>query len=318
MTADDIVIIASISYPEIAEQLTSLGIKKYFYYEELAYLIEGMKTYYPAFENVFGDLEDNKSEYVRIYDLLEDDLSKSIYADIILYKATLDVKYTMDAFEKSHREGIQDFDKIITARLDKEYTFYDVGGFDGGSTLDFIHSVGAYDKIYFFEPDREILEGARERLKNFTDIVYMQAGVGEEREYKSYSIKGGGGGFISEYEEEKGGQVKMVVLDDFVRSSKAYIKMDIEGYELPALMGARKAIISYKPMLSVSVYHRAGDLHNIIPLILSWNPEYKVYLRHYTKAYADTRAYFIPTGTENKQAKIFPDRGQSIESRRSV
>ena len=30
LTADDIVIIASISYPEIAEQLTSLGIKKYF------------------------------------------------------------------------------------------------------------------------------------------------------------------------------------------------------------------------------------------------------------------------------------------------
>ncbi|MCM1414523.1 MAG: FkbM family methyltransferase [bacterium] len=82
-------------------------------------------------------------------------------------------------------------------------------------------------------------------------------------------------------------------LDDFVFSSDSYIKMDVEGFEVSVLNGCEQAIRNYRPMLSVSLYHKVGDIHSLINKILEWNPDYRVYMRHYTGTYADTRAYFI-------------------------
>lgn len=137
------------------------------------------------------------------------------------------------------------------------------------------------------------MEKAKDRLKDYSDITYICAGVGERKGEKNYNPIGGDSGFVSEYETDISEPIEMVVLDDWVKSHKSYIKMDIEGYELEALKGAQKVIKSLKPILSISVYHKTNDLHNIIPLILSWNPEYRVYLRHYRNNYSDTRAYFI-------------------------
>lgn len=39
-----------------------------------------------------------------------------------------------------------------------------------------------------------------------------------------------------------------------------YIKMDIEGSEMAALMGAKETIKRHKPYLAICVYHRKNDL----------------------------------------------------------
>lgn len=58
-------------------------------------------------------------------------------------------------------------------------------------------------------------------------------------------------------------------------------------------MGAEKLIKLKRPLLSISVYHRAGDIHRLTDKILSMNGGYHVFLRHYSDCYADTRCYFI-------------------------
>ena len=59
----------------------------------------------------------------------------------------------------------------------------------------------------------------------------------------------------------------------------SFIKMDIEGAELPALNGAEKIIQRHKPKLAVCVYHKREDLITIPQYIKSIVPEYKFYLR---------------------------------------
>ena len=70
-----------------------------------------------------------------------------------------------------------------------------------------------------------------------------------------------------------------------------FIKMDIEGYELPALRGARNIIKRFRPRLAISLYHKPVDMFEI-PLWIHENfPDYELYLDHYTIHQEETVLY---------------------------
>lgn len=69
--------------------------------------------------------------------------------------------------------------------------------------------------------------------------------------------------------------------------------MDIEGAELKALEGARECILKYSPRLAICIYHKAEDIYEIGNYILSLNPDYKLYIRHYTTCMWETVLYAI-------------------------
>jgi hypothetical protein len=72
-----------------------------------------------------------------------------------------------------------------------------------------------------------------------------------------------------------------------------FIKMDIEGAELNALIGSRNTIVKNKPILAISIYHKKKDIFEIINYILSLNLNYKFYLRHYSLGKSETILYAI-------------------------
>lgn len=83
-------------------------------------------------------------------------------------------------------------------------------------------------------------------------------------------------------------------LDDVLQGKKVtFIKMDIEGAELAALRGAEKIIREQRPKLAICVYHKPEDIWEIPSLILSYNPDYRLYLRHYSITEAETVLYAI-------------------------
>lgn len=61
-----------------------------------------------------------------------------------------------------------------------------------------------------------------------------------------------------------------------------FIKMDIEGAELPALRGAVATLRRFRPKLAISVYHNLGDFWQIPQYLDSLSFGYKFYLRHFT------------------------------------
>jgi hypothetical protein len=61
-----------------------------------------------------------------------------------------------------------------------------------------------------------------------------------------------------------------------------FIKMDIEGAELPALKGAVKTIRKFKPKLAIAIYHSWDDFTGLPAFINSLDLGYRLFIGHYT------------------------------------
>ncbi|HEY3813807.1 MAG TPA: FkbM family methyltransferase [Caulobacteraceae bacterium] len=88
---------------------------------------------------------------------------------------------------------------------------------------------------------------------------------------------------------------RQLALDDLCRwqglGKVDFIKMDVEGSEIPALEGAHETILAHRPKLGISVYHRPTDLWAIPNLIRRKYPFYRLYLDHHSLYGEETVLY---------------------------
>ena len=81
-------------------------------------------------------------------------------------------------------------------------------------------------------------------------------------------------------------------LDDAIAGNPCtFIKMDIEGAEIPALAGAKATILANQPKLAICIYHKPKDLWEIPLLLHDWVPEYQMHIRHFGPRYYSTVLY---------------------------
>src|SRR5204862_237696 len=73
-----------------------------------------------------------------------------------------------------------------------------------------------------------------------------------------------------------------ISIDDFASQAGRidFIKLDVEGAEIPVLHGARNTIRTFAPKLAVSIYHSIDDLLTIPQLLQQL--DYDVYIEHAT------------------------------------
>lgn len=77
-------------------------------------------------------------------------------------------------------------------------------------------------------------------------------------------------------------EIETVALDDVLAGKRiTFIKMDIEGAEYEALLGARKLIMENRPRMAISVHHKFEDFVTLADLGLSMHPDYRIAFRHY-------------------------------------
>lgn len=98
-----------------------------------------------------------------------------------------------------------------------------------------------------------------------------------------------------------GGRVhrsKLRRLDDLVNEWDLdrlnLIKMDIEGADLRALHGMRETLTRFRPQLAVCLYHDQEHMWVIPSLLMSWLPNYRFYVRHYSYTRFECLLYAIP------------------------
>lgn len=174
--------------------------------------------------------------------------------------------------------------------------FIDAGAFDGESSLGFIkwckeNSLNA-EKIYLFEPMHDGIIISQDKLRDYP-VEYLECGLGKEDAELHFEKKGNN--LMGSRVKDTGDSViRIKTIDGILAGGKAtFIKMDIEGSEAAALYGAAETIRKYRPKLAISMYHKRRDILELPKLVKEINPDYKLYLRHYSNMRWDFVMYAI-------------------------
>lgn len=170
--------------------------------------------------------------------------------------------------------------------------FIDGGSLDGGDSLNFMKWCGGrYKAIYAFEPDENNYDGLRRFAELYRGMKIFKEGLWSDDGELCFMAGNRENCAVS----DKGNIIIKVTSIDkkFKDLRPTFIKMDIEGSELEALSGSENVIRKFKPKLAVCVYHKPEDILDIPRKILELNPEYKLYLRHYSYVDTETVLYAI-------------------------
>lgn len=168
--------------------------------------------------------------------------------------------------------------------------FVDGGCYDFATSFAFIERLKSqYSKIIAFEPDEDSYRVCTEQVKSNhvlrTEIIH--AGLGKEETQLSFHSNA----TASRFDKDGTSIVNVVTLDHTLLDRVAFIKLDVEGFELDALIGARQTIQRDKPLCAISVYHKRGDLLAIMQYLSQIVPEYRFAIRHYTSSLMETVLY---------------------------
>jgi len=193
--------------------------------------------------------------------------------------------------------SVRQYFDLPELKLSNNEVFIDAGSFDGKTAscfVDLCRKRGIkYKGIWAFEPDSNNRGKCINTLESCGSKKYQVIECGLWHEDTELRFSSGGNAF-SKVLNDGDSIVKVRALDNIIKDDDVtFIKMDIEGAEYNALLGAEQIIKKNKPKLAISIYHKPEDICEIPLLIKKMNEEYKFYLRHYSVAEFDTVLYAI-------------------------
>lgn len=240
----------------------------------------------------FEVIQDNLLEIRKTFDLLQDQKSKMVLSNILNSKITLDNSYLNGIASPPVQ---QYFDEELIS-LNEGEVFIDCGSFNGDTLKSFLNfSNGTkYKKYIAIEADPKIYKDLLLTIENekAEDVLPINIACWFEEATLSFMQQSSSGSVNT------GGAISVQAnsLDNLFSDDEiTFIKMDIEGAEQNALLGAKNLIDRNSPILAICLYHNLEDYFKIPLMINEMNSEYKFYIRHYTERVdVETVCYAIP------------------------
>ena len=212
------------------------------------------RAYYKSFELFIKEA----------FDLWEDDESKNLYKAIMQFRLTGEY----DALPKPDME--RQYFPLGLPAWKTPLRFVDCGAFDGDTLSYLIKNDIPIESVAAFEPDQENFNKLSQFVMNnlvcLKNVTLWPCGVHSSTRQMRFSSGKGEASLMTAKGEVV---IQCLSLDDVIPDfAPTLIKMDIEGAEYEALLGARNIIFKYRPGLAISLYHRPADLWQI-PLLIN-------------------------------------------------
>lgn len=143
--------------------------------------------------------------------------------------------------------------KIIRQLVRPGLAAIDIGANIGYYTLMLVSYVGREGRVFSVEPEPDnLLELQRNVERNQLSNVSVVAAAAAHREGVVGLAKGLNGKVVDQPKAEL--SVRAVPIDSLECPNTGFIKVDVEGYELPVLLGALRVIEHQRPNLFVEVH----------------------------------------------------------------
>lgn len=250
--------------------------------ENIYRIAEEQELYAPDVP-VFGDglfnLEyfyRNRDRLKSIYELLDDELSRTTFADSVAFKLTGDITHL------KHCETTEDEVNLLISKIIRNKNFIDVGAYTGDTVQKHIENFGRDCNIYAFEPDeknyRKMLarfEASEIKCNTFNAAAWCCFDV-----LKFDARSGRASSASSADSSVKIKEIQALRVDETVDDDIGLVKIDAEGSDLKVILGLEKIILNSKPCIKVAAYHRNEDFFEIPETVSGISGNYKLYIRH--------------------------------------
>lgn len=226
----------------------------------------------------------HQTDIVAAHDALADEHSQT------LMTALLDQRLNGNADALSRPETETHYLPLGLPRPPSPMRYIDCGAYTGDTIQSFLNHGITFEAIAAFEPEPNNYPRLCKTIAPFRAAAFP-CGVWDSMTQLCFSSDEDASHVDSTGEI----MVQVVALDQALPNfAPTLIKMDIEGAENRALLGARKTIETHRPYLAISTYHKPRDLWELLLLIKSWNLDYRFYLRTHCHNGFETVLYGHP------------------------
>jgi len=240
---------------------------------------------------------ENRARVASVAALFSDEISKDVYLKMVKFRQNP----IRGNLPMSICEDAQYYSNEYFSYGDNE-VLVDCGAYNGDSIDKFKKAVaehsGSIKRIVAFEPDDK---NYMELAKSHKDVLAFKAGVWSDDGEIAFNlamdssarfIVDGSYDKFEKGEDEQLTQISVRAIDNCSEcEGVTFLKMDIEGSELPALNGAYNTIKKYKPRLAICIYHSDKEMITIPEWMHENFPEYKLFVRQHGFGMGETVLY---------------------------
>ncbi len=216
------------------------------------------------------------ADFAEVMKHLADPLSCNLYAAVLQYKLSGDIRVLADAYTSA-----EETTRLICPETVRAYI--DCGAYNGDTLREMMALGAPLRQAICVEPDARNYKKLKAYADSQTDIdiTCIHAAV---HATDSVGVLAGSGNrnssLVGASFENRAEEVALVAVDSVADDGMPdYIKYDVEGAEMPALQGSALTISRARPRVLLSLYHRTEDLIVLPRALMRLAENYDFYLR---------------------------------------
>lgn len=279
--------------PAIIQRLKRSGYKRILSPIELydRFAVELKDRYWLTSRMFYSSFE---QQIEAVYEMLSDQVSRETFAALLRFRITGDY-FLLPIADTEHQ-----YVPLDLPAWPKPIRFVDCGAYDGDTLRAFVEFGYSFESVVAFEPDqdnfRKLGTCVAGNKNGFPNAALFPCGLYSSTTQLTFAP---GTSESSALAHSGSSMIQCVSLDESIPTFRpTLIKMDIEGAEVEALLGAQKLIADCQPALAISAYHTPAHLWEIPLLVDKIASQHYLHYTYHMRAHAhncfDTIFYAIP------------------------
>ena len=278
-------------YVPLERQLLELGFEDVVPFYDLA---ESFRGVHPLSNGWFAGpltpLDQNKT--AEVLALWDDDVSRAHQLQFLAWRR-LREEWSFNAAPISNSSRF--FISEIASVLHSDEFLLDAGAHHGNVSKTFVEQTkGVFRQIIAIEPDpfnrARLEDNLQSWLPDDLRIKVYDCALAED---ESEAFFHAGLGYASQL--SRTGQMSVTTRPlDALGLSPTFLKLHLEGAELPALKGARETLLASRPLIAATVYHNADGIWKTPLWLMETLPEYRFLFRTHSWCGTGAVIYAIP------------------------